>query len=77
LLQFLHAWNAFLLPLVFTLGQEGLRTLAVGMVVFQGDDYTNYSALAAAAVIALAPVVVLFVVLQKHFVDAVAGAVKQ
>jgi ABC-type glycerol-3-phosphate transport system permease component len=77
LLQFLHAWNAFLLPLVFTLGQESLRTLAVGMVAFQGNDFTNYSALAAAAVISLAPVIVLFVVLQKHFVDAVAGAVKQ
>lgn len=77
LLQFLTAWNAFLLPLVFTLSQPDLRPLAVGMVGFVGQNYTDHTGMAAAAVISLAPLVIVFIILQRHFVEAVAGAVKQ
>ncbi|SEE08470.1 carbohydrate ABC transporter permease [Ruania alba] len=77
LLQFLTAWNAFLLPLVFTLSQPDLRPLAVGMVGFVSQNYTDHTGMAAAAVISLAPLVIVFIVLQRHFVEAVAGAVKQ
>lgn len=77
ILQFLNAWNAYLLPLVFTLSQPDLRTLAVGMTAFSGEYGTDYTGLAAAAVISLAPVVAVFVALQRQFVDSIAGAVKQ
>lgn len=77
ILSFLFAWNAYLLPLVFTLGNPNLRTLAVGMTAFIGEQSTDWSGLAAAAVISLAPIVAIFVALQRHFVDSIAGAVKQ
>ena len=77
ILTFLFAWNAYLLPLVFTLGNPDLRTLAVGMTAFVGEQSTDWSGLAAAAVISLAPIVAIFVALQRHFVDSIAGAVKQ
>lgn len=77
ILQFLHAWNAYLLPLVFTLSQPDLRTLAVGMTAFQGEYGTDYSGLAAGAVISLTPVIGVFIALQRQFVESVAGAVKQ
>ncbi|WP_081687748.1 carbohydrate ABC transporter permease [Glycomyces tenuis] len=77
LLQFLTAWNAFLLPLVFTLSQPDLRPLAVGMVGFVSQNYTDHTGMAAAAVISLTPLVIVFILLQRHFVNAVAGAVKQ
>jgi ABC-type glycerol-3-phosphate transport system permease component len=77
LLQALTAWNAFLLPLVFTLSQPELRPLAVGMIAFVGQNHTDTTGMAAAAVISLAPMILLFVFLQRHFVEAVAGAVKQ
>lgn len=77
ILQFLYAWNAFLLPLVFTLSQPELRTLAVGMTAFVGEHDTDWSGMAAAAVLSLTPVVAVFVVLQRHFVESIAGAVKQ
>ncbi|TDD06612.1 carbohydrate ABC transporter permease [Nonomuraea deserti] len=77
ILTFLFAWNVYLLPLVFTLSEPGLRTLAVGMTVFVGERGTDWSGMAAAAVISLIPVIAVFVVLQRKFVDSIAGAVKQ
>ncbi|NBE98468.1 carbohydrate ABC transporter permease [Nonomuraea sp. KC401] len=77
ILTFLYAWNVYLLPLVFTLSEPGLRTLAVGMTVFVGERGTDWSGMAAAAVISLIPVIAVFVVLQRKFVDSIAGAVKQ
>lgn len=77
ILQFMQAWNAYLLPLVLTLSRPELRTLSVGMTAFQGQYFNDWSGMAAAATISLVPIIVVFVVLQRHFVDAVAGAVKQ
>ncbi|WP_231955631.1 carbohydrate ABC transporter permease [Occultella aeris] len=77
ILTFLFAWNAYLLPLVFTLSEPDLRTLAIGMTVFVGEYGQDWSGMAAAAVISLVPVMLVFVVLQRKFVDSVAGAVKQ
>jgi raffinose/stachyose/melibiose transport system permease protein len=77
ILTFLFAWNVYLLPLVFTLSDPDLRTLAVGMTVFVGEQSTDWSGLAAAAVISLVPAVAVFAVLQRRFVDSIAGAVKQ
>ncbi|HEY9291206.1 MAG TPA: carbohydrate ABC transporter permease [Microlunatus sp.] len=77
ILTFLFAWNVYLLPLVFTLSDPDLRTLAVGMTVFVSEQSTDWSGMAAAAVISLAPVIAVFAVLQRRFVDSIAGAVKQ
>jgi raffinose/stachyose/melibiose transport system permease protein len=77
ILQFMHAWNDFLLPLVVTLNEPNLRTLSVGIYSFQGQYFTDYSGMAAASVIGLAPIVLLFLVLQRYFVEGIAGAVKQ
>lgn len=77
ILTFLFAWNVYLLPLVFTLSEPDLRTLAVGMSSFIGEYSTDWSGLAAAATIALVPVMAVFIALQRKFVDSIAGAVKQ
>lgn len=76
LMTFMHTWNAFFLPLVFTFSRPDLRTLSVGMLAFVGENSTDWSGMAAAAVISLLPVVILFVVLQRYFVEGIAGAVK-
>lgn len=71
------AWNSFFIPLVFTLGRPELRTLAVGMYAFIGQNSTQWTLLCAGSVITLAPIVVLFLLLQRFFVNGLAGAVKQ
>jgi ABC-type glycerol-3-phosphate transport system permease component len=76
LFTFIGTWNSFLIPLVFTLGQPELQTLAVGMFAFIGQNSTQWTFLCAGSVITLAPVMLVFVLLQRYFVNAIAGAVK-
>lgn len=76
ILQFLHSWNDFLLPLVLTLTRPELRTLSVGVYALRGQYFSDWGVMTAAATIALAPMIVVFVILQRHFVESIAGAVK-
>lgn len=75
-LTFLGTWNNFFLPLVFTFSSPEHRTLAVGMLAFQGTNSTDWAGLTAAASISLLPILALFLLLQRHFVEGIAGAVK-
>ncbi|GAA5136896.1 carbohydrate ABC transporter permease [Pseudonocardia adelaidensis] len=75
-LTFLATWNAFLLPLVFTFSRPDLRTLAVGMQAFVGENSVDWPGMAAAATISLIPIVALFLFLQRYFFEGIAGAVK-
>lgn len=76
LMQFIGAWNAFFIPLVFTVSQPELRTLGVGMYNFFGQNSTDWTGLAAGACIAVIPIIVVFLFLQRTFVEGIAGAVK-
>ncbi|TCC35316.1 carbohydrate ABC transporter permease [Kribbella speibonae] len=75
-LTFITTWNAFFLPLVFTFSRPDLRTVSVGMQAFVGETATDWSGMAAAGVISIVPVVVLFIFLQRYFVEGISGAVK-
>jgi len=77
ILQFITSWNDFLVPLVLTLSRPDLRTLAVGVYSFQGENFTAWSDMAAASTISLVPVIVVFLFLQRYFIEGMAGAVKQ
>lgn len=76
LFTFIGTWNSFLVPLVFTLGAPELRTLAVGMFAFIGQNSTNWTYLCAGSVITLAPIILVFVFLQRYFINGIAGAIK-
>jgi ABC-type glycerol-3-phosphate transport system permease component len=76
LFNFMSSWNAFFLPLVLTIGNPDLRTLAVGMTAYVSENSTRWTWVCAGAVISILPVMVVFVFLQRYFVDAIAGAVK-
>lgn len=75
-MTFMGAWNNFMLPLVFTFSNPGLRTLPVGMMVFSKGDMVDYSGQCAAALLSIAPIVVVYVFCQKYFVSGIAGAIK-
>lgn len=72
----ISAWNSFFIPLVFTLSKPELRTLPVGMYSFLGQNSTDWTFLCAGSVISLVPIVVIFLLLQRYFVNGLAGAVK-
>lgn len=76
IMQVLHAWNDFLLPLVVTLANPAIRTLSVGLYAFRGEQFIDWTGMAAAATISVVPVVVLFILLQRYFINGLSGAVK-
>jgi len=76
LFSFIRAWNdlAFALTLVGT----GKQTLPAGLAMtFLGEFQNSYGPMLAASTVTSIPVVVIFLVLQKHFVSgALSGSVK-
>ncbi len=70
--EFLSTWNNFLWPLVVLNDQERF-TLPVAVAMFAIGEYTtDYGLLMAGSVVLIAPVIVLFVALQRYFVPAIA-----
>lgn len=76
IMQFIWTWNSFLLPLTLTLNNSNLRTLAVGLYALRGENIVDWTGIAAGASIAVVPVIVVFILCQKYFVEGISGAVK-
>ena len=76
LLEFLWSWNDLLLRLLL-LPRDEMRTLSVGLLNFQGIMTRDVAGLSSGTVIMALPVVLLFLVFQRHFVRGMTqGAVK-
>ncbi len=76
IMESVWTWNDFLRPLILTLNNPSSRTLAVGLYAFKGENTVDWTGIAAGGTISLIPVALLFIFLQKYFVDGVSGAVK-
>jgi raffinose/stachyose/melibiose transport system permease protein len=50
--------------------------MAVGLYAFISQTSTDWTSLCAGSIISLAPIILVFVLAQRHIVDAIAGAVK-
>jgi raffinose/stachyose/melibiose transport system permease protein len=75
-LVFMWTWNEFLLALVMV-SDESLRTAPLGLAFFQGRNTNDEALLAAGSLIVAAPVVVVYLFLQRHFIRGMlSGAVK-
>ncbi|MGH2448235.1 MAG: carbohydrate ABC transporter permease [Chloroflexota bacterium] len=71
---FLGAYNSLIWPLVMTQGNgldAGVQPIEVGVYSFIGDNGTAFNLLAAATVFTMAPVIFLFLLLQRTFVRGV------
>lgn len=76
ILSFIGAWDDFLWPLL-VLQTPGKLTLTVGLAYLEGQFSADPRTIAAGAVVALVPILVLFVILQRHFFKGVGeGAIK-
>lgn len=68
LLTFLSSWNEFAWPLI-ALKDYQLFTLPIGMLYLQGQFGSDYGAIMAFALLAVLPMVVLFLFFQRYFVQ--------
>ncbi|MDQ4077298.1 MAG: carbohydrate ABC transporter permease [Chloroflexota bacterium] len=74
--QFLGAWNAFLIPLLY-IQQEELRPLALGLMFFRGRYTQDIPLIMAGAMIMIIPIIVVYIFLQRKFIEGMtAGALK-
>nr|WP_211262185.1 carbohydrate ABC transporter permease [Nitriliruptor alkaliphilus] len=74
ILTFLFSWNNFLWPLVAA-QSEDKYTLPVALSLFStGQDATDYGLLLAGSVLVIGPIVLLFILLQRFFIQSVADA---
>ena len=64
------SWNAFLWPLDVTATEE-MRTIPVGLAAFQGQFSTAWHLLMAGSVIALLPVLIIYILSQNWFVRGI------
>jgi multiple sugar transport system permease protein len=74
---FMTNWNSLIFPLILT-SSESVRTLPVGLALYQGHQAIDWPHLMAGSSLAVVPVLVLFIIFQRHIVSGItAGAIKQ
>lgn len=70
---FVNTWNDFLGPLIY-LTSEKKKTLQLGLKMFISQYSAEYGLIMAASVLSLIPVLIVFLSLQKYFVEGVASS---
>lgn len=76
IIKFIWSWNDYQGPLIFLIKQN-LFTIPLGVQLFRNDYADNYSVLMMAALAAIVPLLIIFVVLQKQVIKGIAlGGVK-
>lgn len=72
---FLGSWNSLLWPVV-VVNSPHMRTLEMGLSLFLQEEQAEYHLLMAASVICLLPVLVLFLAMQRRFIEGLAAGLK-
>jgi multiple sugar transport system permease protein len=71
LLKFVGSWNSFLWVLIVTKSPQ-VRTLPVGLSTFSTEVGTLYNKLMAASTFSMIPIIILFLFVQKYFIQGIA-----
>lgn len=69
---FVNTWNDYLGPLIY-LKSEEKKTIQLGLKMFIGQYTAEYGLIMAGSIITLIPVIIVFLSLQKYFVEGVAA----
>lgn len=69
---FVATWNDYLGPLIYLKSQEK-KTIQLGLKMFISQYSSDYGLIMAGSVLSLIPVLIVFLVLQKYFVEGVAA----
>ena len=79
ILSFRQGWNEYIMPRVFTMTNDSLRPLTVGVNMLKnaGDGAAAWNIMFAGATIAIIPILVVFVCFSRYFMGGLtSGAVK-
>lgn len=72
LLSFMGSWTSFLWPLIVTRSSD-MRTVPIGLAALQQQQgYVNFPQLMAGSVMALLPIMILFLSLQRYYLQGIA-----
>jgi multiple sugar transport system permease protein len=71
LFQFFYCWNDYFGPQIYTSENPGAWTLSYGLQTFKSAHHTDWNLTMAATVLVMAPVIVLFFLAQKAFIEGV------
>lgn len=74
--SFIHAWNDFLFAKTFLISGTENRTLPLGLLVFFKPEEQDWGAIMAGSTLMTVPALVFFLIVQRHLVSGMAGAVK-
>lgn len=69
---FVNTWNDYLGPLIYLKSPEK-KTIQLGLKMFISQYSSDYGLIMAGSVVSLIPVVIVFLCLQKYFVEGVAS----
>lgn len=68
ILTFIAGWNSFLWPLIIA-NDESLYTLSVGLQLLKGQYGGNFALQMAGSTFMVVPIVIIFIIFQKHIID--------
>ena len=73
ILDFVAHWNDFMWPFLIMTGKEN-RTIQLAVQSFFGTQPVHYSAIMASLVLSAIPMIVMFVFMQKYYVEGIASS---
>ncbi|MFD2706758.1 carbohydrate ABC transporter permease [Salibacterium lacus] len=70
---FMYQWNNFMWPLV-AIRSEEMYTFPVALSTLNGVSYTDYGQMMMGISLATVPIIIVFLILQKHFISGMLGS---
>ena len=75
ILDFLATWNEYILASVL-IRDRTRQLITAGLMNFQGQFGTEFGLLSAGVLLNVIPIMLVYILLQRHFVEGMAGAIK-
>ena len=71
LLSFISNWNELLRPVLYIRSRE-LQTVTMGLTTFQGEFESDWNLLLTGSIIAIVPLLIVYVAMQRYIVEGIA-----
>ncbi len=73
IITFVNTWNDYMGPFIYLSSTEN-KTIQLGLKIFVGLYDTEYALIMAASVLSVLPVAIIFLAMQKYFVEGIASS---